>query len=472
MKQEGTGGTLTGSVLNILRILGFNRAIGYGVLARAWSIISGPLTVLIIASRFSKEQQGFFYTISSLIALQVFFELGLVNVLAQFASHEFAYLNWGERGRIDGDPVARERLLDLLVKATTWFAIAALLLVIILVPAGLYFLGQNQGATTDFSWRLPWILAVCGTALNLLIVPFFAIVMGSGDVVTVNHREMLGAIVSSVIAWCVIGLHGGLYAVFAITTGNIIVSGLYLFKQKPLLVTVTIGRVLGRAAPAGERESVSWWGEVWPMQWKIALSWVSGYFIFQLFNPVLFHYHGPVVAGQMGMTLSVSNALLSACGTWMNSRGPEFGKLIAKRSWLQLDLLFSRVMWQSIAVVLAGAVVAWGVIVYLQANFEIGQRFIEARYAGLLFGAVCAQIVISGLAVYLRAHKKEPFMVLSMIAALCQGLSTWYLGMRYGAFGVTIGFLVVNGLITLPLAFLIWQRCRKSWHVGEVADAC
>ena len=45
-------------------------------------------------------------------------------------------------------------------------------------------------------------------------------------------------------------------------------------------------------------DTISYMKEIFPNQWKIALSWVSGYFIFHFFNPVLFA-EGPVVAGQM-----------------------------------------------------------------------------------------------------------------------------------------------------------------------------
>lgn len=449
-------------VIRFLRFFGLNRAIGYGVLARAWSFIAGPVTIMVIASRFSKEQQGFYYTISSLLALQVFFELGLVTVLAQFASHEFAHLTWGARGSIEGDPVARERLVDLLCKAVKWFGVIALLLILVLVPAGLVFLEHQSGSATTFSWRLPWVLAVCGTALNLMIVPFFAVVMGSGDVVTVNHREMVGAVVSSCIAWTVIGLHGGVYAVFATTCGSAVVAASYLLKQKPLLLKLAWDGIGGKE---GRRShTVSWRNEVWPMQWKIALSWASGYFIFQLFTPVLFHYHGSVAAGQMGMTLSVSNALLAGCATWMNSRSPEFGKMIAKHDWVQLDMMFYRVLRQSLGVVIAGAFVGYVAIAYLQVNYPIGHRFLPAVHAGIMFAAVCVQIVINCFAVYLRAHKKEPLMWLSIGVALLQGLATWALGMKYASFGVVLGFLAVNCLITLPIVYMIWLKCKRDWH--------
>jgi hypothetical protein len=451
-------------VIKFLRFFGLNRAIGYGVLARAWSFIAGPITILIIASRFSKEQQGFYYTISSLLALQIFFELGLVTVLAQFASHEFAHLSWGEKGRIEGDPVARERLIDLLCKATKWLGVAALLLVVVLVPAGLFFLKQQTGLVTDFSWRLPWILAVCGTAMNLMIVPFFAVVMGSGDVVTVNHREMMGAVVSSFICWSVIGLHGGLFAVFAITTGSIIVSCSYLLKEKPELLKIAWQGIFSGIPGASAAGTVDWWQEVWPMQWKIAVSWISGFFIYQLFSPVLFHYQGPVIAGQMGMTLSVANALLAGSATWMNSRGPEFGKMVANREWEQLDKLFYRVLRQSACIAAAGAAVAWGIIKFVQAHYSIGQRFIPANQAGLLFAAICVLVLTNSFVVYLRAHKQEPIMTLAVLVALLQGTTTLVLGSHFSSAGVTAGFFAINLTFFLPATYFVWQRSRKVWH--------
>ena len=450
------------SVIKFLRIFGLNRAIGYGVLARAWSFIAGPITIMVIATRFSKEQQGFYYTISSLLALQLFFELGLVTVLAQFASHEFAYLTWGIKGEIEGNPVARERLIDLMCKSVKWFGLIALLFIIVMVPVGLVFLNQNSDTATTFSWRLPWALAVCGTAANLIIVPFYSVIMGSGDVVTVNHREMVGAVVSSFIAWVVIGLHGGVYAVFATSCGSIVVAISYLLKQKPQLLKLAFHGISGFAVK--RIHTVSWRDEVWPMQWKIAISWASSYFMFQLFTPVLFRYHGSIAAGQMGMTLSVSNALLAGCATWMSSRSPEFGKMVARQEWGALDKLFYRVLMQSIVVVVTLSLAGWQTLRYLQAHYSFGQRFIPANHAGMMFGAISVQIIIISFGVYLRAHKKEPFMWLSVACAVLQGTMTWVLGMRYSSLGVSAGFFAFNTLFTLPLSFYIWTKSKKAWH--------
>lgn len=452
------------ALLHTARALGVDRAISYGVLAKIWGAVSGLITILVIAGTFSKEQQGFYYTISSLLALQIFFELGLMTVIAQFASHEFVSLSWGSRGVVQGDPVALERFLDLTCKTTKWFGVASVLMVAVLVPLGLMFLDNSGSGAVDFSWRWPWIFAVLGTALNLFVTPFFAVIMGSGDVVTVNHRGLIGAVVGSCAAWLVMALHGGLYAVAAVAFGNLAISWPYLVKYKPDLLRQVWSGIIKTKGGANSERCVSWWGEVWPMQWKIALSWISGYFVFQLFNLVLFQYHGAVVAGQMGMTLSASNALLGACITWMTVKTPEFGKLIAKREWGVLDQLFYHVLRQSTVVATVGAILCWAAIWLTQTYWQIGQRFIPASQAGILFGTVVIQTIITGLAVYLRAHKEEPLLVVSVVAALIQGPAVWFLAKNFSSLGATLGFFLSSLFYSLPAVYLVWKRYRKLCH--------
>jgi hypothetical protein len=373
-------------------------------------------------------------------------------------------LNWGVHGDIHGDPIAVSRFTDLIGKTSKWFSIAALLLISGLVPAGLIFFDQGQHADPGFPWRLPWVLAVVSTGFNLAATPFFAVIMGSGDVVTVNHRAMVGMIAGSFIAWLCIGFHGGLYAVSAINIGNILITYTYLARQKPKLL-LRAWQSIWRADPSPVGPAtISWWDEVWPMQWKIALSWVSGYFLFQLFNPILFYYQGAGIAGRMGMTLNAANALLGASITILNAKNPEFAMLIARRDWNSLDRLFYRVGAQSVVLASAGAVAGGSVIWYLQGHHALGQRFLPAGQAVLLFLTTAIIVVIYGFATYLRAHKQEPLMYMSLITAVLQGSATWYLGKHYSSKGVILGYLATTLLISLPSTYFIWRRCRTLWH--------
>lgn len=442
-------------------MFGVNRAIGFGVLTRLWSALAGPVTILLIATRFSKVEQGYYYTFSSVLALQVFFELGLLTVLAQFAAHEFAFLSWGDRGEIRGSEAHRDRFIDLLGKGFKWYSISAVLLIIVLIPVGLLFFSQRAGDAVDFAWRLPWALAVTGVGCNLLLIPFYAVITGSGDVASINRREMMGGMAGSLTGWLVIACGGGLYAIPAVTTGTIVVGVLYLARSKPLLVKTAFARAFGALRP---HHTISWWGEVWPMQWKIALSWVSGYFIFQLFTPVLFKYHGPVVAGQMGMTLSAWNAILATGSTWLTVKAPAYGNLISLKQWQKLDDEFYLSLKQSIIATTGICLTALSALFAVQQYLShFGERFIPVEFVGLMFVALLAQIIISGFAIYLRAHKQEPFLGLSIAAATLQAVCVMVIGRAYSYQGITVSFAVLNSLLIIP-AYMIWSRCRTEWH--------
>jgi len=455
---------MRGFVKHILRCLGFDRAVSFGILARVWSLFSGPVTMVVIATDLTPAQQGFYFTYSSLLALQTFFDLGLMYVIAQFCSHEFVNLAWSRQGALEGEPVALRRFTDLLCKTTLWFGVAALLMMAVLIPAGLVFFSQK--GDVGFHWRLPWILAVVGTSLNLFVMPFFAIILGSGDVVTVNKRELVAALASSLLCWGVLGLHGGLYAAFAVNVGALCISWGYLLTRRPELVCLAWRGWFGeervlRKAPGG----LSWWREIWPMQWRLAISSGASYFIFQLFNPVLFQYHGSVVAGQMGMTLTAANALLAGSTTVFNARIPELGKRVAVRDWKGLDAIFFDGTWRALILALLGTIAGTAAIWALQAYTVIGRRFIPVSHAALLFFTVFFQIVIASLSAYLRAHKREPLMKMTVLASVLQGFVTWYCGKHFGSLGVTAGFFSVTALFIFPYCLVVWIRCRREWHV-------
>jgi O-antigen/teichoic acid export membrane protein len=449
--------------VSLLMAAGFNKAVIYGVVGRIWSSLAGFVTILIIARFFSQEEQGFYYTFSSLLAMQMFFELGLTGVISTFSSHEFSKLRWCVKGGVDGDHIALKRFNDILCKSTKWFGVAAFFLIFLLIPAGLFFFSEGHAAA-EFSWKLPWILAVIATALNMLMVPFFAVIIGSGDVVAVNQRGMVGGIVGSLLAWCVMLFGGGLYAVFAVALGNVLISWTYLLKKKPALIEKALTGVFNKKSAVIDAPEVSWRNEIWPLQWKVALTWVSGYFIFHLFTPILFYYHGAVVAGQMGMTMSISTAISAISTVWTSAKSPELAKLVALRDWGTLDRVFFKVFFQSIGISILGAIAGLLVIFFLQENYKIGQRFLPTAEVALLFGATVVLIVSNGFAIYLRAHKEEPLMVVTVITAVFQLCSTLVLGKLYSSIGMLVGYLLIMMLFSMPAIYIIWRKCRKKWH--------
>ena len=58
--------------------------------------------------------------------------------------------------------------------------------------------------------------------------------------------------------------------------------------------------------------------------------------------------------------------------------------------------------------------------------------------------------IIFCMATYLRAHKKEPYLLNSIVGGLLVGFSTFYFGMLYGASGM------INGYLLLSILGLVW----------------
>ncbi|HEY1904097.1 MAG TPA: hypothetical protein VGG56_16830 [Terracidiphilus sp.] len=437
--------------------LGIDHAIGFTILARAWSSTAGLVTVALIARFLSRAQQGYYYTFGSLIALQIVFELGFSFVILQMASHERAHLTFSPNGLISGNPAAHARLASVLQKTVRWYTAAAVLMAAFLLIVGSYFFSTHQQPGESVAWRIPWYAAVLAATLTFQLDPILSFMEGCGFVPNVARLRFVQAATGSMLAWLALVAHHGLFAPAMIILGNASIASIWLFQRRRLLLP------LMRHHP-GEHK-IHWTREVWPFQWRIAVSWLCGYFIYQLFNPVLFAYKGAIVAGQMGMSLSLSTAMRSVAFSWINTKAAPFGGLVARKEYSALDTLFFRAARQSVAVVAVGALVVWLVVVYMDwAHIRFAQRLLSPTALGILLLATILDTVVFAQALYLRAHKQEKFLLNSVLGALLVGASTFFLGRSYGALGVVIGSLLVGLVMGLPLGTYTFVKYRKAWH--------
>ena len=437
--------------------LGIDHAIAFTILARGWGSLAGLITVALIARFLSRAQQGYYYTFGSLIALQIVFELGFSFVILQMASHERAHLTFLPGGLISGNPAAHARLASVLQKTVRWYSAAAFLLAIFLLTAGSYFFSTHQQAGEVVAWRLPWYAAALAATLTFQLDPILSFMEGCGFVPNIARLRFVQAATGSTLAWLALAVHHGLFAPAMIIAGNAIVAFAWLGQHRNLLLP------LMRHNPG--QHKIHWTKEVWPFQWRIAVSWLCGYFIYQLFNPVLFAYKGAVVAGQMGMSLSLANALRSVAIAWINTKAAPFGGLVARKEYSALDSLFFRASRQSLAVLTAGAIAVWFGDVYLNwAHIRFAQRLLSPTALAILLLASILDTVVFAEALYLRAHKQEKFLLNSVLGALLVGAATFFLGRSYGAIGVVSGSLLIGLVMGLPLGTYTFLKYRRAWH--------
>ena len=446
------------AVLEGVRLrLGLDRAVTFTVLGRAWISGAGLITVALIVRFLSPAQQGYYYTFSSLIALQMVFELGFSQVVMQLASHERAHVSILEDGTVSGDEAALSRLASVCQMSVRWYALGALLLAVVLIPSGLYFFSTHQGPGEIVFWRIPWIAVAIASVLLFQINPLYSFLEGCGFVSDVAHARCVQAVVGSLLAWASLTTNRGLYAPAALISGQVLTAAIWLLGKRRLLY-----RLLTHETA---EERVSWREEVWPFQWRIAISWIAGYFIFQTFNPFLFAYKGPAAAGQMGISVSCANSLMMAALAWISTKAAPFGTMIAQKQYSALDKLFFTALRQSILVAGMGLLVVWSATTYLYSvHSKYAQKLLSPLPFALLLIAFVLNHVCTAMATYLRAHKQEKFFQLSSSIAIAVLLSNYYFARTSGALGMVVGYLAIIGLLGVGGGALIFNRYRRLWH--------
>jgi hypothetical protein len=448
---------LTAAFRRMLHALGVDRAIGYSLLSQIGNFAIRPVSLYMTLRFLTKEEQGYFYTFATLLGLQVFFDLGVGVAMQQSVSHEVGKLHWTAAGMLAGDAAAKSRLASLVRLMLRWYSALAAVFTVALVAVGGY-LFSRQGGTV--AWQAPWFWTVAVTVLGMLLTPAAMLITGTGKVAEWAKFGALQSVVLNVTQCLALAAGCGLFsAPLGNTLGTAALAVWLVVWWRPFLLD------LYRQPRGGP--VVDWWREVWPFQWKIAISWPFGYLIYQLFTPVLFHYHGPEKAAEMGISLAAANLLTAVSMTWINTKMPLFGQLIARRDWGRLDQTFWAAFHRSCAFVVLGAAAGWGVVAGLQAwGHPFGYRFLPAGLLALLLASAVINHVIFALAAYIRAHRQDPF-VWSVIAMGCaMGLSTFFFGWAYGAAGMLVAYLALNMAFFIRCT-AIFVRYRRKWHADD-----
>ncbi len=454
---------LEAPVSRVARWLHIDRAVFFSILSKIWGSTAGIVTTLLIAAFFSPELQGFHYTFAAVVALQVFGELGLGTVLTYYASHEWAKLSLNQFGHPIGDEHAMSRLSSLGRFAIKWYAAAAAFVVTGVAAGGWIFFSAAD--EVQVSWQGPWFALCAVTGLTLCMTPVWALLEGCNQVSNTYAYRLVQAVALSATAWIAITLGAGLWTSSLSTfVGSLFAATLMIRRYGPLLRAVFLRR------PTLSR--LSWRRDILPMQWRFALSWISGYLMFSLFTPVLFHYHGAVIAGQMGMTWAFVSILTTLTYSWIMPRAPTYGILIASAKYAELDRLFFRNASVAIGATSLGAFAIW-LLVYALNQFPnpLATRLLPPLPTALMLAASAINSATIPFAIYLRAHKQEPLLVLSLVGAVVSAAGFVFLGRTYAADGIAVAYLTTTAALA-PFIYLLWRRKRQEWHVpGNSSEA-
>ena len=433
-----------------------NRDVSRALVQRSFSVVSGIAVTFSVPFFLSAEQQGYFYAFASVLAIQVFFELGLGQVLLYKFSSLAPNVNDIERSaNLDSSSQL------LYVSRRIYIILSALFFVFGSIAGCIFF---SRSHHLGIEWMPQWILLVFFTSINLAQSVKFVFLESHGGVANVATFRLKLNLVSSIAFLVILSTGGGLWSAIVIPGINSIASTLWIHGSGKSII-YREHRNLNASTSIQDFRHI-WRQEIFPLQWRMSLSWLSGYFIFQLITPITFTRFGPVVAGQLGFAVSAMNSILFVAVTFTTAISPRLSALFHHGDIHQFNSLFDQSFRRSsLAAFLLTQLFVF--LVFSLSIFHVGfsSRFLPWHSLFIYSASVITSAVVYCWAVYLRSQAVEPLVRQSAITALVMAPVLWaFSSVSLEAMLAAMLFVTFGSSIAV---WYVYSGNRKSLLIGS-----
>lgn len=416
-------------------------------------IFLNPIIVFFVPVFLSENQQGYWYTFGSIAALTTFADLGFTSIMTQYVAHEYTYLELDKAGkRFIGLEEYVSRMSSLFRFIVRWIRTVLLIALVIIIFAGLImFSNSNDGV----EWLIPWILYAVSSVYNFSSQVALSFFEGCDQFAITQRIRTFSSVIHCVATIGLLAAGMGLYALAL----PLFLKGSLVF----LLLGKHFGATVAQLWKTESVEEIAWGKEFVPLLGRYAISWASGYFASQIYNPLTFSLFGASAAGKVGYSLSIIQAIYSISNAWSLISISKYNMAVEKKEWFYMDTLLKRNLVYSSVVYVMGISA-----LYLTQRIPLMERLIWSRIISgqsmlALCGAYYLTVVSYAMSTYLRAHKKEPYMVVSVLSGVSSALLTYVFSRCMGLEFIFIGLLISNAVI-LPVSIYIWKQFRIRWH--------
>lgn len=403
------------------------------LLQKGWQAVSGFITALLVTYFLSPEEQGYYYAIGSLLSGYVLLDLGLSGLLVQISARMFPGLEFQRGGHVVPDGTARSAFLAMVAWSKRWYAKAGLA-ALFLIPIGFLYFSHAKPGSLEMNWQWPWIFVVISVAVSMSAYPVLSIVEGTGRV-TEAYLVRLGHYgLGALLAWALLAGGLGLYApAMAPLSVAVVVYGWLYFRYRALF-----------AANAGREREFPWREQVWPLQSKVALSWLASYMF--LYSPtlVVFYFRDSATAGQLGLSIAVANVLGSLCASWLTAKVPLITHMVVQGLAVGSRKLFMTEFRKAL-LLMSTTYVACVVVVAWIGEMFIAKRILPLFELSLLFSGFLVFHGVSMFSVYFRARGREVLAIPAIVTTIISLVVACGVAKNYGVPGVLGSFLVIYG---------------------------
>lgn len=415
----------------------YKKAVLINISNRLVGMTGNLILLLLVATYTTKTMQGFYYTFTSLLVLQFLVELGLGTAVIQTISHATTSME-------------KEAYIAFYLR---WYKIAATLLILILIPAILVFekeyldvIGYQEAII------IPWVILSVMTGVNLYLNGWFAILEGLGEINRVSKIRALQTSFGFAIAGLAVYAGGNLYSLSLLSATQCII-GILSLRVRTVNPIINLGR-------AASVEKVDWRKNIWPLQWRVAISWISGFFIFYFFTPMIMKTDGPVAAGQLGMSLQLMQAINSLSNVWISTEFTIYGDLLSRKKVMDMEALF----WSNFkkaTLTLIFLVVIVSILLYLLQASNLRGRILPSDHLILLAFVCFSNHIFFTMNYYVRSYKQDSFWALSFVNAIITTVFCLVYVPQYGTIGVVLIYAAMSITFGLMIGLPYFMHIRN-----------
>lgn len=435
---------MTRKAASILNKIGFDRAIGLGLASQILRFITGPITAFLLIKYLSPVDQGIYYTIVSISALQIIFESGMGQCILKATSSRF---------KGSGYELSETRSLHIDDKcnvgpvfcfAVKFFTVMAFLFILMtLISSYIFF---RNTIIINHAVFTATFLSIFGTALSMLLISFSGILEGLQQIETVFKARLFCAVAQffTIVTSLVCGME-----ILTIGIVSIVAPTTFL-----IFIVIYWPNFFQELWKSGKLQRLKWKVEIWPFQKKMIINSMCAYAAWSFATPLIFKMVNPVTAGQYALNWGILRSIAGFAGTWTYAKLGILGQLIQQGNHEEVSRQINKLTYQGIAAFIAGS------CAYVTAILLLG--LIYPNYAHR-FGPVSLVIILAVINLlqlfllmrshYMHAYGIDGFVnwtVITTILTICLQI---YFAPYYGAFGVALSAL---GSLLLMVSLTPW----------------
>ena len=409
-------------------------------LNRIISFIKGPIVMFFILFYFSPQDQGYWYIFISFGIISVIIDFGFSIILTQEVGHVFAKY-------LDNKKLPVEFYSQVKTLGIHFIKFYIILLIIFclynLTVAFFYF---------DL-YKIEWLLYSFLLCAQFLLTPFYHIYMGIDKVNEVQYSLFLGNLFGSIALLAALYVGLDFYSLCISVGVNILVTS-FIFLKKSRLFWVNLFEAKSIVDDVNKNRLKS-------LQKDFAISWISGYFIFNTIVPFVGKAYGIEVAGQVGLIFNLASFILAISIVYSYNSIPYFNISIANKKLGAAKNKFIRTLYISTFLFLGLTLGFVFFLVYVTPLMELSERFPTILLTSCILLWTYLRLMSSVLANYYRAFKIEPFRNLNMLLSFAITLIL-LLGYFYSIKLLLIFILILVTYFMLTLSYVTINHNKWS----------